>query len=132
MMAIFSVFSAVSSFFASHRKTNNPDGENGEEPPSTPSFMVEKKKKISKLNSKIGSKAHSMMKMISWKKIRREEELDENDESEAVWRRTIMMGERCRPLEFSGKILYDSEGNLLPEDSESPSKCDVVVSSKNC
>ncbi|KAJ0042301.1 hypothetical protein Pint_18632 [Pistacia integerrima] len=57
-----------------------------------------------------------MVKMISWRKVQ-----DEDDEDEAVWKRSIIMGERCRPLEFSGKILYDSEGNLLP-DSDSSNK----------
>ena len=62
-----------------------------------------------------------MVKMTSWRKVRDEEgdegEDEDEDNDEAVWRRTIIMGERCRPLEFSGKILYDSEGNLLPNDS---------------
>ncbi|KAK3218401.1 hypothetical protein Dsin_012371 [Dipteronia sinensis] len=68
-----------------------------------------------------------MVKMTSWRKVRDEggegegegedEDEDEDFNNEAVWRRTIMMGERCRPLEFSGKILYDSEGNFLPNDS---------------
>ncbi|CAL9771068.1 unnamed protein product, partial [Musa acuminata subsp. burmannicoides] len=33
---------------------------------------------------------------------------------EALWRKSIIMGERCRPLVFSGQILYDSQGNQLP------------------
>uniref|UniRef100_A0A7C8YPM4 Uncharacterized protein n=1 Tax=Opuntia streptacantha TaxID=393608 RepID=A0A7C8YPM4_OPUST len=34
-------------------------------------------------------------------------------EEDAVWKKTIIMGEKCRPLDFSGKIEYDSQGNLL-------------------
>ncbi|KAF5958403.1 hypothetical protein HYC85_005628 [Camellia sinensis] len=60
-----------------------------------------------------------MVKMISWRKVQHEEkeekELDVDED--AVWRRTIMMGEKCRPMDFSGKILYDCNGNLL---SDSP------------
>lgn len=32
-----------------------------------------------------------------------------------VWQRSILMGERCRPPEFSGAIHYDSKGNRLAE-----------------
>lgn len=31
----------------------------------------------------------------------------------AVWQRSIMRGERCAPLSFSGLILYDEKGNPL-------------------
>lgn len=31
-----------------------------------------------------------------------------------VWQRTILMGERCQTPTFSGLILYDEKGNLLP------------------
>ncbi|KAL6842718.1 hypothetical protein ACP4OV_027562 [Aristida adscensionis] len=30
-----------------------------------------------------------------------------------VWRRTILLGQRCQPLEFTGAIHYDSEGQRL-------------------
>lgn len=60
-----------------------------------------------------------MVKMISWRKAQAEgeEEEEDNDDysDEAVWRKTIMLGERCRPLDFSGKIVYDSQGNLLAD-----------------
>lgn len=32
-----------------------------------------------------------------------------------MWKKKILKGERCKPLDFSGKILYDSEGNRLRE-----------------
>lgn len=58
-----------------------------------------------------------MVKMISWRKAQDHEDQEgyDDDDEEAVWKRTIIMGERCRPLEFSGKILYDSHGNPLPD-----------------
>lgn len=78
------------------------------------------------MNSNISSRAISMAKMISWRKVEAAEEEEEEeargsggcdfidkDEEEEVWRKTIIRGERCRPLEFSGKIDYDSDGNLL-------------------
>lgn len=32
---------------------------------------------------------------------------------EEVWRRTIIMGGKCDPLDFSGAVHYDSEGNRV-------------------
>lgn len=74
-------------------------------------------KSLSKLQSNISSKALLMVKMISWRKAQDHEDQEgyDDDDEEAVWKRTIIMGERCRPLEFSGKILYDSHGNPLPD-----------------
>ena len=78
--------------------------------------MSSERKLLSKINSNIGSKAQLIVKMISWRKVQAGEEEDYDESDEAVWRKTIIMGERCRPFDFSGKILYDSEGNLLPAD----------------
>ncbi|KAJ3685264.1 hypothetical protein LUZ61_014428 [Rhynchospora tenuis] len=38
----------------------------------------------------------------------------EEDQEGVVWRNTILMGEKCRPLNFSGAIHYDSDGNPTP------------------
>ncbi|KAL8111115.1 uncharacterized protein LOC141674936 [Apium graveolens] len=38
-----------------------------------------------------------------------------DDEDGGVWRRTILMGDKCEPLDFSGVIYYDSDGNKLSE-----------------
>ncbi|XWS37687.1 hypothetical protein CRYUN_Cryun19dG0066400 [Craigia yunnanensis] len=32
-----------------------------------------------------------------------------------VWQRSILMGDKCQPLDFSGVIYYDSKGNQLEE-----------------
>jgi len=32
-----------------------------------------------------------------------------------LWQRSILMGDKCQPLEFSGVIYYDSEGKPLSE-----------------
>nr|CAB3473513.1 unnamed protein product [Digitaria exilis] len=43
------------------------------------------------------------------------EEDDDGDEEEGgLWRRAILMGERCKPLDFPGAIHYDSFGRRLP------------------
>jgi len=36
------------------------------------------------------------------------------EEEGGLWRRTVLMGERCKPLDFPGAIHYDSSGRLLP------------------
>ncbi|KVH98447.1 uncharacterized protein LOC112510889 [Cynara cardunculus var. scolymus] len=34
---------------------------------------------------------------------------------DGVWRREILMGDKCQPLDFSGVIYYDKDGNVLSE-----------------
>ncbi|KAH6803656.1 hypothetical protein C2S51_031903 [Perilla frutescens var. frutescens] len=77
---------------------------------------------VKKVETKFSTKALLMAKM---KKVRdggEEEEFDVDDDDDddgqdgaAVWKKTIIKGDKCRPLDFSGRILYDSNGNLLPE-----------------
>ncbi|KAH0448315.1 hypothetical protein IEQ34_022115 [Dendrobium chrysotoxum] len=39
---------------------------------------------------------------------------DSDDEDDAsVWKKNIIMGEKCRLPDFSGAIIYDSKGNLF-------------------
>ncbi|KAG1342730.1 hypothetical protein COCNU_05G009590 [Cocos nucifera] len=75
---------------------------------STPGPLSREHPKLLSNLSNIGRKAMGMAKMISWKKA------NEADE-QAVWKKSIVMGEKCRQLDFSGQILYDSEGNQLPQ-----------------
>ncbi|KQK18446.1 uncharacterized protein LOC100835085 [Brachypodium distachyon] len=37
-----------------------------------------------------------------------------------LWRKEILMGERCQPLEFSGVIYYDADGRILSQPPRSP------------
>lgn len=85
--------------------------------------LGDNKRRVARLQSNLSSKALLLAKMISWRKVQDEGQEDEDgdDDEEAVWRKTIIKGEKCRPLDFSGKILYDSDGNLIP-DSPQPSK----------
>ncbi|CAN4088881.1 unnamed protein product [Withania somnifera] len=41
--------------------------------------------------------------------------VDEDFGDGGLWQRGILMGDKCQPLDFSGVIYYDSEGNRLPE-----------------
>nr|XP_010905875.1 uncharacterized protein LOC105032965 [Elaeis guineensis] len=75
---------------------------------STPGPLSREDRKLLSNLSNIGRKAMGMAKMISWKKSNEVEEA-------AVWKKSIVMGGKCRQLDFSGHILYDSEGNQLPE-----------------
>ncbi|TVU34517.1 hypothetical protein EJB05_16352, partial [Eragrostis curvula] len=40
-------------------------------------------------------------------------EVEKEGEGEGLWRRAILMGERCQPLDFPGVIHYDSFGRRL-------------------
>ncbi|CAN6280218.1 unnamed protein product [Urochloa humidicola] len=60
----------------------------------------------------------SSSKSKSKRRRRREAEDDELSfewEEDGVWRKEIMMGERCQPLEFSGAIYYDAAGRRLEQ-----------------
>lgn len=39
----------------------------------------------------------------------------DEEEKEGIWQRSILMGDKCKPLEFSGAIYYDENGNKLEE-----------------
>ncbi|AQK74162.1 uncharacterized protein [Zea mays] len=40
---------------------------------------------------------------------------EEEEAGDGLWRREIMMGERCQPLDFSGVIYYDAQGRRLAQ-----------------
>ncbi|XP_052181005.1 uncharacterized protein LOC127794137 [Diospyros lotus] len=42
-------------------------------------------------------------------------QLDKEFGEERVWQRTILMGDKCQPLNFSGVIYYDSNGKQVTE-----------------
>ncbi|KAL8034404.1 hypothetical protein ABFX02_12G026200 [Erythranthe guttata] len=121
--AVFSLFTMASFLCGSHgenknhRKTVRLGGGGGG---NKTAAVVEKiKGRLS------GGKAVLMAaRMISWRKVQDEREdvgeefgvdCGEEDENDAVWKKGIMKGEKCRPLDFSGKILYDCDGNLLQD-----------------
>ncbi|KAL8132586.1 hypothetical protein AgCh_008169 [Apium graveolens] len=58
------------------------------------------------------------------KKLRRKKRGAGEDFDGGVWQRTILMGDKCEPLDFSGVIYYDHDGNRvneLPRASPMPS-----------
>ncbi|GLJ09490.1 hypothetical protein SUGI_0110570 [Cryptomeria japonica] len=74
------------------------------------------------------SPARAIIDTISSKKILLGGKGERNEEGEMkaydravkaeggfLWQKGIIMGERCQPPDFSGVIIYDNMGNLLPE-----------------
>lgn len=119
-VVLLSIFSVVTFLCASHNFEGSKQGK-GEL--KTVRLGGDEKKGLSKLQSKISSKALLMVKMVSWRKLQDHEEeerhygpeyaADDDAEEAAVWKRTIIMGGKCRPLEFSAEIKYDSHGNPI-------------------
>jgi len=83
--------------------------------------------------SGIGVKAAAVAKMVSWNRRSppasgwSSGDDDDDDvapdgdgtaDEEALWKKTIILGDKCRPLQFSGHIAHDSDGNpMLPQPS---------------
>ncbi|GJM86614.1 hypothetical protein PR202_ga02491 [Eleusine coracana subsp. coracana] len=59
-----------------------------------------------------GGEKKAISSSSSSKSKRRRKAAEEDD---GVWRKEIMMGERCLPLDFSGVIYYDAEGHHLAQ-----------------
>ncbi|CAH9092890.1 unnamed protein product [Cuscuta europaea] len=66
----------------------------------------------------IGNKAIKLRK----KKKKEMESKDEGEEEEdedfgngGLWQRAILMGGKCKPLDFAGVIYYDSKGRRMPD-----------------
>ncbi|KAL1810739.1 hypothetical protein ACET3Z_020804 [Daucus carota] len=54
-------------------------------------------------------------KAIQFRRRKSGGEAKTGGEDGGVWRRAILMGDKCEPLDYSGVIYYDSEGNRLSE-----------------
>ncbi|KAM3209607.1 hypothetical protein ACQJBY_063978 [Aegilops geniculata] len=52
------------------------------------------------------------------------------EEEGGLWRKEILMGERCQPLEFSGVIYYDADGHRLAQPPRSPMRSPLPASFK--
>ncbi|PKA48971.1 hypothetical protein AXF42_Ash019509 [Apostasia shenzhenica] len=87
--------------------------------PRTPAFLSRRLRSI----SFTGGRVKRLATACSWRKglsiglrIAEEEEEEEDEdegEEEVVWKRTILMGEKCQPLDFSGVIYYDHRGRRV-------------------
>ena len=124
LIAVLSIFSLVVFLCGNTSTRKKSHGKIGKE-------VTNKNSRQTRLNGTIfGGKAFSVVKTISWRKLQEDvEEVDAcggddhdhqigrtaEDDDDEVWRKPIMRGERCRPLDFSGKIVYDSKGNILQE-----------------
>lgn len=131
LIAMFGAFSLVTLLCASHKRAKSQSSKREQT-----AVQLGDQKHSSKLRSNISSKALGIAKAVSWKKTRVEEEKDDDhdftlEDEEAMWRKEIMMGEKCRPLDFSGKILYDSQGNLIPSSPPGSHTIDLVSVDKS-
>ncbi|KAL2246992.1 UNVERIFIED_CONTAM: hypothetical protein Sindi_2551500 [Sesamum indicum] len=124
LTAVISVFSVVMFLCGAHKGALKSSRSRGEK--RRVRLGGKKKPVMEKMKSSLSSKALLMAKMISWRKVedvgeaeeysyREGEEEEEEEEDGVVWKKTIIKGEKCRPLDFSGRILYDNDGNLLPD-----------------
>jgi hypothetical protein len=57
---------------------------------------------------------------IGERKRGRDEGKGDDGDEPCVWRRTILLGRRCQPLEFTGAIHYDCEGQRLWQPRTAP------------
>ncbi|CAN6246364.1 unnamed protein product [Urochloa humidicola] len=78
----------------------------------------------------------AIKKVLSSSKSKRRRKAEDDElsfewEDDGVWRKEIIMGERCQPLEFSGAIYYDAEGRRLeqPPTPRSPLRSPLPASS---
>ncbi|KAK7391428.1 hypothetical protein VNO78_19844 [Psophocarpus tetragonolobus] len=77
-------------------------------------FKTKCQEKSSSISNKIKEKINKSMQHARNKiKLQKEED-------RCLWKKTILIGQKCKPLEFSGVIFYDSEGNNLSEPPKSP------------
>lgn len=51
-----------------------------------------------------------------------DEERAPHEGNDGVWRKNILMGEKCEPLDFSGVIYYDNDGRRVDRDGKQQSK----------
>ncbi|CAL5189984.1 unnamed protein product [Lathyrus oleraceus] len=99
VLSIFSIFSIIT-FLCGTKNMKNLY----KEEEATTASSSNKNKLISKLKRKINRRTLSRMKMkmLYWRKIE-VEELEEgnkdDDEEEALWKKNILMGEKCRPID---------------------------------
>ncbi|KAL5069105.1 hypothetical protein RYX36_019992, partial [Vicia faba] len=57
--------------------------------------------------------------------------MKKQEDDKCLWKKTILMGEKCQPLEFPGAIFYDSEGNQLSEPPRTPRNSPLISFGKS-
>ncbi|KAJ7525516.1 hypothetical protein O6H91_17G054300 [Diphasiastrum complanatum] len=130
ILMILGLCARDSSISIETNKVTNRESDGDESPSSGSANCKSQKTAASRLQSS-GSKLLSLIKSRSTHNDRKlsnscdqlrelEEAYSNQGQEEAcwsgpLWRRTILMGEKCEPPEFSGLILYDNNGNRIPE-----------------
>ncbi|KAK8537061.1 hypothetical protein V6N13_042012 [Hibiscus sabdariffa] len=78
----------------------------------TPRLYAPKSPGPKQLITTISNKA---IKLVQRKSHGYEKEAEDDYGDGGVWQRSILMGDKCQPLDFSGVIYYDSNGNQVEE-----------------
>lgn len=91
-------------------------------PKSPPGSPLRTSKKIL---ATISSKAITPFLKTTKKGDEEEDSYSDDEEfsgfgEEGVWQKCILMGDKCEPLDFSGAIYYDHQGNQIPALPRSP------------
>ncbi|GLJ09486.1 hypothetical protein SUGI_0110500 [Cryptomeria japonica] len=64
-------------------------------------------------------RSKSLLLSKRWQRSEKEEGVeyagDAKEDSDFLWQKRILMGVRCKPLNFSGQIQYDQNGERLPK-----------------
>ncbi|KAJ0786052.1 hypothetical protein HanOQP8_Chr02g0050561 [Helianthus annuus] len=83
----------------------------------TTKLILYAKHAIKSSKNKSTTKTKKLMSSISNKAIKlcQRKKTTGEDENDGVWRKEILMGDKCQPLDFSGVIYYDKDGNLTTE-----------------
>ncbi|KAG6410144.1 hypothetical protein SASPL_128194 [Salvia splendens] len=72
-----------------------------------------KKKGMEKVKSSLSSKALLMSKMVSWRKVD-DCAVDDEEEDDVVCKKTIIKGDKCRPIDFVRFRWKSSAGLVVP------------------
>ncbi|KAL6604865.1 hypothetical protein ACP70R_001870 [Stipagrostis hirtigluma subsp. patula] len=77
-----------------------------------------------------GSSSPASRAVAPWRKASSPSAKGRREAEGGVWRKEILMGERCQPLDFSGVIYYDADGRRLaqPPPPRSPMRSPLPAS----
>ncbi|CAM0912091.1 unnamed protein product [Alopecurus aequalis] len=79
-------------------------------------------RRLQRAARKMGAGKASCAAMAPWRKAFSLPTAKGSREKEdgGLWRKEILLGERCQPLDFSGVIYYDADGHRLTQPPRSP------------
>ncbi|KAK3225617.1 hypothetical protein Dsin_005479 [Dipteronia sinensis] len=99
----------------SNHKTSSSSSPINHPPPKSP-LRARPKELLTTLSNKAIMFMHNKKKIDDGKDGSHDVDHDGKDFGDGgVWQRSILMGDKCQPLDFSGVIYYDSTGNQLDE-----------------